>query len=49
MSGRVLDQAIAIPGLPTDSPDIRCGADGVCQVTIGMGYANAAASIAALA
>ena len=45
---RDLDQPAAVPGLPAASPDVHCGRDGVCQVTTGMGYANASASIAAL-
>ena len=45
---RDLEQLTAVPGLPTASPDVHCGRDGVCQVTTGMGYANASASIAAL-
>jgi len=48
LSKRELKQAIAVPGLLANYPDVHCGADGVCQVTIGMGYANASASIAAL-
>jgi purine nucleoside permease len=39
---------IPVPGLPGDKPSIRCRADGVCQMTAGMGHANAATSLAAL-
>jgi len=47
-SHRVLDRLTVVPGLlPADSA-VHCGRDGVCQVTTGMGYANAAASISAL-
>ncbi len=48
VSGRKLDQAVTLPGLSPDDPALHCGVDGVCQITTGMGYANAAASIAAL-
>lgn len=41
-------EEIPVPGLPGDSPAIRCRADGVCQLTAGMGHANAATSLAAL-
>jgi purine nucleoside permease len=41
-------EAIAIPGLSPDYPTVRCNADDVCQLTTGMGHANAAASVAAL-
>lgn len=39
---------ITVPGLPADSPVVRCTADEVCQVSVGMGHANAAASTMAL-
>lgn len=39
---------IPVPGLPTGNPFVRCTADNVCQVSVGMGHANAAASITAL-
>jgi purine nucleoside permease len=45
---RELKQAIPVPGLSPDYPDVHCGTDGVCQLTTGMGHANAAASVAAL-
>lgn len=45
---RQLDQAIPVPGLSPDYPDVHCGPDKVCQATLGMGHANAAASIMAL-
>ena len=38
----------AIPGLSPDYPAVHCNRQDVCVVTIGMGYANAAASIMAL-
>jgi purine nucleoside permease len=40
---------IRVPGLPADSPSVGCTPDGVCQMTTGMGHANAAASIMAVA
>lgn len=46
---RELTRAITVPGLSPEYPEIYCGADRVCQVTLGMGHANAAASIMALA
>lgn len=42
-----LDQRVAIPGLSTDYPELRCNADEVCLLTTGMGHANAAASVLA--
>lgn len=38
----------AVPGLPKSSPDVLCNADDVCQITLGMGYANAATSMTSL-
>ena len=43
-----LTQAIPVAGLSPDYPAVHCNASGVCQITTGMGHANAAASIAAL-
>ena len=40
---------IRVPGLSSDYPLVRCTADGVCQMTTGMGHSNAAASIMAVA
>jgi purine nucleoside permease len=39
---------IAVPGLSVDYPLVRCTADAVCEMTTGMGHANAAASMMAL-
>jgi len=39
---------IAIPGLSKDDPEVQCTAAGVCQMTTGMGHANAAASMMAV-
>ncbi|WP_137939732.1 purine nucleoside permease [Chitinivorax sp. B] len=43
-----LTQQYTIPGLSPDFPTVRCNSDDVCQMTTGMGHANAAASVAAL-
>ncbi len=39
---------VPVPGLPADSPTVRCNGDGVCQMTTDMGHANAAASLMAV-
>ena len=39
---------IRVPGLPAEAPAVHCNADAVCQVTTGMGHANAAASMMAV-
>jgi purine nucleoside permease len=39
---------IAVPGLPEEYPAVRCNSDAVCQMTTGMGHANAAASLMAV-
>jgi purine nucleoside permease len=39
---------IPVPGLFGDHPDVRCTEAAVCQMTTGMGHANAAASMMAL-
>ena len=41
-------RAIPVPGLSSDYPLVRCTSSGVCQMTTGMGHANAAASLTAL-
>lgn len=43
-----LTEKIPVPGLSPDHPELRCNADDVCQMTVGMGHANAAASTLAL-
>jgi purine nucleoside permease len=40
---------IRVPGLSSDFPSVACTAEAVCQMTTGMGHANAAASMTALA
>jgi purine nucleoside permease len=39
---------IRVPGLDADYPLVRCTADAVCEMTTGMGHANAAASLMAV-
>jgi purine nucleoside permease len=41
-------QEIRVPGLSSDYPSVKCRADAVCQMTTGMGHANAAASMMAV-
>jgi purine nucleoside permease len=41
-------EAIRIPGLSPDYPDVHCNKQDVCVMTTGMGHANAAASTMAL-
>jgi purine nucleoside permease len=41
-------QEIRVPGLSADYPAVRCNSGGVCQMTTGMGHANAAASMMAV-
>jgi purine nucleoside permease len=42
------DREIRVPGLSSDYPLVRCNAQAVCQMTTGMGHANAAASMMAV-
>jgi purine nucleoside permease len=42
------EREIAVPGLSADYPLVRCDVLAVCQVTTGMGHANAAASLMAV-
>ncbi|RVV97577.1 purine nucleoside permease [Mesobaculum littorinae] len=43
-----LDTAVAVPGLPASAPELHCNED-LCVMTTTMGFANAAASVAAVA
>ncbi|WP_104655285.1 purine-nucleoside phosphorylase [Ralstonia insidiosa] len=43
-----LKEKVYISGLSPDAPNMLCNVDGICQVTTGMGYANAASTISAL-
>jgi purine nucleoside permease len=42
------EREFRVPGLSEDYPLVRCNADAVCQMTTGMGHANAAASMMAV-
>ncbi len=42
------EREIAVPGLSSDYPLVRCDVLAVCQMTTGMGHANAAASMMAV-
>jgi purine nucleoside permease len=42
------DREIPVPGLPPEYPAVHCTDAGVCQMTTGMGHANAAASLMAV-
>jgi purine nucleoside permease len=44
-----ITREIAVPGLSSDAPLVRCTAEAVCQMTTGMGHTNAAASVMAVA
>ena len=48
LEGEKLANKIPAPGLPKSYPAVACSEEGLCLVTTGMGYANAATSIAAL-
>jgi purine nucleoside permease len=41
-------QEISVPGLSSDYPQVKCTAQAVCEMTTGMGHANAAASVMAV-
>ncbi len=43
-----LKEKVYVSGLSPDAPNMLCNIDGICQVTTGMGYANAASTISAL-
>jgi purine nucleoside permease len=42
------DQEIVVPGLTQDDPAVHCNGEAMCQMTTGMGHANAAASLMAV-
>ena len=48
LDGEAPTQNLALPGLAKAYPEVACSDDGLCMMTTGMGYANAASSIAAL-
>jgi purine nucleoside permease len=45
---QAFDVQVPVPGLSPHYPQVGCNRAGVCLVTTGMGYANAASAIAAL-
>jgi purine nucleoside permease len=48
LDGDALAEKFTVPGLSKAFPEVGCSEKGLCMVTTGMGYANAASSIAAL-
>jgi len=48
LDGEPLTLKLAPPGLSKAYPDVACADAGLCVMTTGMGYANAASSVAAL-
>src|SRR5271154_6598109 len=48
LDGASFPRKIAVPGLTKAFPEVACSTDGLCMTTTGMGYANAASSIAAI-
>jgi purine nucleoside permease len=48
LEGEAFTRRLAPPGLSKAFPEVACSDDGLCLITVGMGYANAANSIAAL-
>ena len=48
LDGEALTHKFAPPGLFRANPDVACSDRGLCLITTGMGYANAASSIEAL-
>jgi purine nucleoside permease len=43
-----MTEAIEVPGLSPDYPEVHCNSDDVCLLTTGMGHANVAATMTAL-
>jgi purine nucleoside permease len=48
LDGEALTIKLATPGLSKAFPDVACSDEALCVMTTGMGYANAASSVAAL-
>lgn len=48
LEGKKLEKRITVPGLPSEYPDVACSDGGLCVMTTAMGFANAAASVAAV-
>jgi purine nucleoside permease len=49
LANRPLATKVKVPGLSRDYPEVACDDKGLCLMTTGMGYANAASSVAAVA
>ena len=47
-SGLGLTEKIPVTGLPSASPNVLCNKSDICEITLGMGYGNAASSVMAL-
>lgn len=48
LEGEHLTIKIPVAGMNADFPDVNCNAQGLCAVTTGMGFANAASTMSAL-
>jgi purine nucleoside permease len=48
LENEALPLKVTLPGLTKANPDVACSEVGLCVLTTGMGYANAASSIASL-
>ena len=48
LEARKFDTKVKVPGLSSEFPEVACAAAGLCLMTTGMGYANAASSVSAV-
>ncbi len=48
LEGETLTIKIPVAGMDTDFPDVSCNPQGLCAITTGMGFANAASTVSAL-
>ena len=48
LDGENLTIKIPVAGMDADFPDVSCNAQGLCVITTGMGFANAASTLSAL-
>ena len=48
LEGEHLTTNIQVAGMDMDAPDVRCNAHGLCVITTGIGFANAASTLSAL-
>lgn len=48
LEARKFDIKVTVPGLSSEFPEVACDATGLCLMTTGMGYANAASSVSAV-